>query len=419
MKANTQFSMGGRLAVKQFLRRSRVVFRFSKLTILVLIILASLTALSCKEDAGSADSEVVAKVGSREITLRQVDSAIKQQIDAAGGGVSLTSVQLVAARLSALDKLIQEEALFQRAQKDNLVPDDGKVTQEVQKQKQDAGLTEEQYQEQLKRAGLTEDDIRDRIRRGIAINALTEKERTRVVAPTDAEIEKYFNDNKAQFVARAGVEMSMIVADPADNGRALDDAKNETEAETKIKAIFEQLRGGSDFATIAAQRSEDQSYAQQGNIGFADEAALRQTFPTRPELVSRFLAMKPGEYTEPVKDNLGNKWYIFKVNNRRDQTVNLTLTDVRKNIVDAITRQRQEILLNAIVLVALENANVKNYLAERIARDPKTMIELRPSELLQSATGSQPQPQPRIENENSAPASPNANRSQAAANANR
>lgn len=397
------------------------MFRFSKPTLLVLISLISLAAISCGDSSGNPNNEVVAKVGSREVTLKQVDSAIKQQIDAAGGGVSLTSVQLVAARLSALDKLIQEEALFQRAQKDNLVPDDNKVTQEVQKQKQDAGVTEEQYQEQLKKAGLTEEDVRDRVRRGLAINALTEKERTRVPAPSDAEIEKYFNDNKAQFVAHAGVEMSMIVADPADNGRALDDAKNETEAETKIKAIYEQLRGGSDFATIAAQRSEDQSYAQQGNIGFADEAALRQTFPTRPELVSRFLAMKPGEYTEPVKDNLGNKWYIFKVNNKRDQSVNLTLADVRKNIVDAITRQRQEILLNAIVLTSLENANVKNFLAERIARDPKTMIELRPSELLQSATSNQPQqqPQPRIENENSAPASSNANRSQASANANR
>lgn len=408
--------MGGRLAVKQFLRRSKVVFRFSKTIVLSLIVLVSLTAISCNDS--TADSEVVAKVGSREIALREVDSAIKQQIDAAGGGVALTSAQLIAARMSALDKLIQEEALFQRAQKDNLVPDDNRVIQEVQKQKQEAGLTEEQYQEQLRKAGLTENDVRDRIRRGIAINALTEKERTRVVAPTDAEIEKNYNDNREQFVARPGVEMSMIVADPADNGRALDDVKTETDAETKIKAIYEQLRSGDDFATIAERRSEDPSYAQQGNIGFADEAALRQTFPTRPELVSRFLSMRPGEYTEPIKDNLGNKWYIFKVNNKRDQAVNLTLNDVRKNIVDAITRQRQELLLNAIVIVAIENANVRNYLAERIARDPKAMIELRPSELLQSATSSQPQPQPRIENENSAPAS-NANRGQGAVNANR
>jgi parvulin-like peptidyl-prolyl isomerase len=364
----------------------------------------------------------VAKVGSRELTLKQVDSAIKQQLDAAGGG-SLTPIQLVAARLSQLDKLIQEEALFQRAQKDNLVPDDNKVIQEVQKQKQDAGMTEEQYQEQLRKAGMSEDDVRDRIRRGLSINALTEKERTRVVAPTDAEIEKNYNDNQKLFVIRPGVEMSIIVSDPADNGRALDDAKNETEAETKIKAIYEQLRGGSDFATIAAQRSEDQSYAQQGNIGYADEAALKQTFPSRPELVARFLTMKPGEYTEPVRDNLANKWYIFKVNNKRDQTVNLTLNDVRKNIVDTITRQRQEILLNALVMVSLESASVKNYLAERIVRDPKYMLELRPSALLEGSANSQPQqqPQPRTENQNSntsqqtAPASPKP----ASSNANR
>ena len=105
------------------------------------------------------DTEAVAKVGSREITMKQVDSVIKQQLDAKGGG-TFTPAELVAARLSVLDNLIQEEALFQRAQKDNLVPDDNKVNQAIQKRKQDANLTEDQYQAQIKQAGLTEEEVK-------------------------------------------------------------------------------------------------------------------------------------------------------------------------------------------------------------------------------------------------------------------
>jgi parvulin-like peptidyl-prolyl isomerase len=387
------------------------VFRLSKTLPLILILAPSLLSISC-DDSSDASSEVVAKVGSKEIKIKQLDTAIKRQMDSSGSRTPLTPAELVAARLAVLDKLIQEEALFQRAQKDNLVPDDNKVTQEVAKQKQDAGLTEEQYQEQLKRAGLNEAEWKEQVKKTLAINELTEKEKARVTAPTDAEIEKYFTENKDQFVARRGVDLSIIVVDPANNG-AVDDAKGESEAETKIRAIHERLKSGTDFATIAQQRSEDQSAIRQGNIGFADEDTLKQTFPTRPELIQRFMKdMTAGEYTEPIKDNLANKWYIFKVNARRDQATNLTLNDVRKTIVDAITRQRQEILLNALLLVAVSEANVKNLLAEQIVKEPKTIVELRKSDLLEGAPS---QPQPRVENENKS-ATSNSNRGSANAN---
>jgi parvulin-like peptidyl-prolyl isomerase len=395
------------------------VFRIPKTFSLISVLALSLLAVSCGDNKTTANGEAVAKVGSKEITIKQVDSAIKRQLAGSGSSSNLSPAEIVAARLTVLDKLIQEEAMYQKAQKESLVPDDNKVNQEVARQKQEAGLTEEQYQEQLKQAGMTEQEWKDQVRRSLAINELTEKEKARVTAPTDAEIEKYYNENRAQFVAQRGVNLSIIVTDPANNG-AVDDAKTDAEAENKIKAIYEQLRGGADFATIASQRSEDASAVRSGNLGFASEDQLKQTFPTRPELVQRFMTMSAGQYTEPVKDNLSNRWYIFKVNAKRESATNLTLNDVRKDIVDAITRQRQEILLNALVLVAVADASVKNILAERIVKDPKTIVELRPSELLEST---QTQPQQRIENSNSsttpAPANSNSNDGKATSNANR
>lgn len=391
------------------------MFRSTKTISMMLLIAASLVFASCGKDSDDASSEVAARVGSKDITIKQVDSAIKRQLDAQGGA-PLSPAELVAARLSVLDKLIQEEALYQKAQKDNLVPDDNKVNQEIERQKQDAGLTEEKYHEQLKRAAVSEQEWKDQVRKTLAINELYEKARGRVTAPTDAEIEKSYNENKEQFVARRGVEMSIIAADPADSGRNIDDAKSDTEAETKIKAIYEQLKSGSDFATIARNRSEDPSASQNGSVGFADEESLKQRFPTRPELVQRFMTMTAGQYTEPIKDNLSNRWFIFKINAKRDQPANLTLNDpqVQKAIVDGIKRQRQEILINALLLVAVQEANAKNYLAERIVNDPKTIVEMRPSALLESAQN----PQQRIENENKAAPSSTTN-SNSSANSNR
>lgn len=390
------------------------MFRFLKPITLVLF--CSLLA-SCSK-SGSAPLEIAAKVGSHEITLKQVDSTIKQQLDAGGGNASMSPAELVAARLSVLDNLIQEEALFQKAQKETLVPDDNKVNQEVQKRKQDASLTEEQYQNQIKQAGFTEEEVREKIRRELAINALRERERTRVNAPTDGEIEKYYSDHKAEFVAQRGADISMIVVSPANNG-------GDAGAEQKIKATYEQLRGNSDFATVAAQRSEDQASALRGGrLGFASEAQLKQTFPSRPDVPAKLMAMSEGQYTEPLKDNLAGAWYIFKLNRKQEQPQNLTLNDVRADITNSITQQRQQVLLNALVLVTLSETTTKNYLAERIVQNPQTIVEMRPSQLLQQSQQQQQQAQPRIENENqsAAPANssrpPSSNANRATANGN-
>jgi parvulin-like peptidyl-prolyl isomerase len=392
------------------------VFRYLKP--LTLVLSSSLLLAACKGTSEKSPLEVAAKVGSREIALKQVDSTIKQQLDASGGSASMTPAELVAARLSVLDNLIQEEALFQKAQKESLVPDDTKVNQEVQKRKQDAQVTEEQYQNQIKEAGFTEEEVRDKVRRELAINALRERERTRINAPTDGEIEKYYTDHKAEFVAQRGADISMIVVSPANNG-------SEAAAEQKIKATYEQLRGNSDFATVAAQKSEDQASALRGGrLGFASEAQLRQTFPSRPDVPAKLMSLTEGQYTEPIKDNLAGAWYIFKLNRKQEQPQNLTLNDVRPDIINTITQQRQQVLLNALVLVTLSESTIKNYLAERIVQNPQSIIEMRPSQLLQQATPKQPQP--RIENENqpapaagaNGPASSNTNKA-AVTNANK
>lgn len=392
------------------------MFNSIKKILPIILVFSCLFAVACDGGKSSTDnsapSDVVAKVGSKEITLKQVDIVIKQQLDQSPGS-TFSPAELAAARLSVLDNLIREEAFFQKAQKDKLEPDEAKVTQELQKKKQDAGLTEEQYQAQLKQAGLTEEEYKDKIRHDVAIAALQDKEKTRVNPPSEEEVKKYYDDHKAEFKAVRGADLSIISVSPANNG-------GDAGAETKIKAIYAQLKSGSDFATIAAQRSEDPSNIRGGNMGFLSEDQLKQGFAGNAAAVQRIMsAMSVGEYTEPM--NQSGSWAIFKLNARRDKEENLVFEnpEVRKSIVDNITQQRQQVLMSALLLVALSESNAKNYLAERIVENPKSIVEMKPSALL-TQTAQQPaqqqQPTPRVENQNAA-APANANKP-AAANAN-
>lgn len=394
----------------------------NKKFILLVIVLTSLFISACNGNSeANGPDDALAKVGSKDIKLKQVDMLIKRQLQQSQGA-TFTPAELAAARLTVLDSLIQEEALFQRAQKDNLVPDDAKLTQELQTRKQQAKLTDEQYQAQLKQAEMTEEEYKEQMRREMAIAALQDKEKTRVSAPTEDEVKKYFEEHKEEFKAVRGASISIIVVSPTAEGM-VGDAVGEAAADQKIKAIYEQLKAGADFATIASQRSEDNSAIRSGNIGFLSEDQLKQAFPTRPEIVARLMTqMTDGQYTEPLKDNLSGSWAIFKLNGRREKTENLTIEnqEVRQSIIDNLTQQRQQVLFKALVVTALAEANPKNYLAEQLTKDPNRISAMKPSALIQQAAQQQQQQvqqQPRVENQNAAPAA-NSNASSASKNAN-
>lgn len=392
------------------------MFHHMKKILILSIVVVSGFAASCSSSnpGGTNLPDVVAKVGSKEIKLEEVDRTIKQNLDQSQGA-TMTAAELANARLAVLENLIQEEAVFQRAQKENLVPDDAKVNQELQKRKTDAGLTEDQYQAQLKQAGLTEDQYKDKIRRELAYTALQDKQKARVALPTDEEVKKYFEDHRESFKVRRGADISIIVTAPQNAGGAV-------AAEQKIKAIYEQLKSGTtDFATLAAQRSEDTSNVRGGAVGFLAEEQLKQSFGD--DVATKLMSMSPGQYTEPK--NIQGRWVIFKVNNKYEKEENLTLDnpDVRKSIVDNLTQQRQSVLLNSIVSLALAESNVKNYMIERLVDDPKRISDMKPSALLQQALQQQPQPvqpQPRVENQpsNSNTSTGNTNASTPKANSN-
>jgi parvulin-like peptidyl-prolyl isomerase len=200
---------------------------------------------------------------------------------------------------------------------------------------------------------------------------------------SDREVEDYYNSNKQQFVNARGVGLAMIMVDPADNsqqGVAGDDAKNETDAKTKIDNINTQLKSGADFATVARARSEDPNSVQRGgDIGFAGEEDLKNNgFPS--DLVARFMGqMQVGDRTDPVRFPSG-KWYIFKLQEKRLQTENLTLESqgVRQQITVALTNQRKEILNAALLEVSLSEAKVVNNLAANMLANPSN-LGLRPA----------------------------------------
>ncbi len=362
--------------------------RAAKLTNILLVAAIFLSLTACNRtgagvgsDASNAEG-VAATVNGKAITLKEVDTILTQQAKSQQTQMSnMSPLELAAARLQVVDDLIKQEVLYQRADKEKLSPTDEEITQEINQQMQQNGVTQEAYQQMLKDSGQTEQELREVARKQIAIRKLMDRVVSKIGTPSEKEVEDFYNNNKQRYVSSRGVGLAAIVVDPQDNG-ASDDAKGETEAKNKIDIIYQRLKSGADFASVAREKSEDsQSSLRGGDLGFLPEDQLKQGgFP--PELIAKFFnTMQSGDITQPVKTPDG-RWTVFKLTSKRLQNENLTFdnAEVKKDATDNIINQRKQILNAALIEVAMNEAKVVNNLASKMLDSPNNLSGLRPAQ---------------------------------------
>jgi peptidyl-prolyl cis-trans isomerase SurA len=344
------------------------------------LVVAGLALNGCSSGASEAkDSMVAATVNGRNIMMQEVERAINQQTG--GNPSTLNQLQMAQARLQVLSNLIQREVLFQRAEREKLLPTEAQIDGAIATQKQNSGMTAEDFEKSLKAQNISAETLREEARKDLAISALQDKYAGKIDI-NDREVEEYYANNRQQFVKARGVALAMIMVDPADNSAEgiADDAKNETDAKLKIDNIYQQLQGKADFATVARAKSEDiSSLRAGGDIGFATEQDLKNNNFPDSLIASLFGSMQVGDYTQPVRFGSG-KWYIFKLAEKRLANENLTLESagVRQQITQGLTNQRKAILNAALLETAMNEARIVNHLAVNMLNNPGN-LGLRPA----------------------------------------
>src|SRR5258708_22702422 len=100
-------------------------------------------------------------------------------------------------RWNVLQGLIEREILLQQAEKLGLLATDAEVINRFTELK--APYTEEEFQKMLSQRGLSAEQLKDQIRREETVKKLINKEITSRISITDAEIKKFYDDNRASF----------------------------------------------------------------------------------------------------------------------------------------------------------------------------------------------------------------------------
>lgn len=330
---------------------------------------------STATSSGVDPNETAATVNGKAIKLEEVERVIRQQGQGQEG--NLSPLELAQARLQVVEGLIQQEVMFQKAEKESVVPSEEDITAEFNKRKTASGLSQEAFDKQMKDAGVTDASLRDTIKRGLAIQKLTDKITGKIEPPKDSEIEAFYKGNPAAFVKKKGVKLAAIVIDPADNGEG-DTTKSEVDAVRVGNEIIGQLRQGGDFAAIAREKSEDQSRLQGGDLGYISEDELKQSFS--PQVAAALMDPKfPVGQVLPTP--VQGKFFILKLQERSDKDENLTLESpgIRQQVTDSLINARKQLLAASYQAIAMNEAKIENFLAKKVVANPNELSGARPA----------------------------------------
>ena len=253
---------------------------------------------------------VVAIVGTQPLLWSDVLTFINQQ-RAAGLTLPPDSAGQAAFARDALNQLIDEEILVQKAHEMKVEVTEGDVNRTVDEQikrVRDQFKTEEEYKTELRNAGFgTPDEYRRTLytqfyRRSLQQRVFPDLQKTAHARNvSEAEVEQAFLKNKELLNKQpATVTFRQIVVAPKPT------AEQKARARAKAESLLVEIRKGGDFEQIAKRESMDQaSKATGGDLGWNRRGAMV------PQFERMMFALNPGQISPVVETAFG--YHIIRV----------------------------------------------------------------------------------------------------------
>ncbi|MET0369483.1 MAG: peptidylprolyl isomerase, partial [Methylobacterium sp.] len=107
--------------------------------------------------------------------------------------------------------------------------------------------------------------------------------------------------------------------------------------EGEAKKIAARIKGGEDFAKVAAETSKDPgSKAEGGDLGWFTKERMV------PDFATAAFAMQPGQVSDPVKTQFG--WHVIKIEEKRTKP-QPTFDELKEQIDQHLIRKSQQDLI--------------------------------------------------------------------------
>lgn len=236
---------------------------------------------------------IIAVVNNEVITAQQLRARIAQaQRQLARQNVQAPPADVLERQL--LERLIDERVQVQLAEETSLRVDDATLERAIDRIASSNQLSLEQLRQTLEADGVPWNRFRDEIRTEILLTRLREREVDSKVAVTDAEIDNFIATNPDAFSGEEYEVQHILLRAPEGASPEQVDALRE-----RAEQVIARLRGGEDFARLAAETSDAPDGLSGGSLGWRPLDRMPAIFA---DAVRR---MQPGEVSAPLRSAAG------------------------------------------------------------------------------------------------------------------
>jgi peptidyl-prolyl cis-trans isomerase SurA len=204
-----------------------------------------------------------------------------------------------------LERMITERVQLQFARETGIRVDDVQLDRTIQRIAASNNMSIEQFRQAVEQDGVPFAKFREEIRNEILLGRLREREAENRVTVSDAEVEHYFASPQGQQKSETEYNISHVLIQVPEQASPEEIQTRKARAE---KALAE-LKGGANFAQVAATYSDAPDALQGGEVGWRQASRL-------PGLFAEALdTMQPGELSKVLRSP--NGFHILKLNDKR------------------------------------------------------------------------------------------------------
>lgn len=235
-----------------------------------------------------------------------------------------------------LNRMIQDELVYQKAEDKKLVPSDEEVNKQYDEFKKSIGDNGE-YIKKLKDAGIDEAFLKDQMKKDVAIQNYSAEYIANLKTSND-DLNKYYNDKKEEF-RKEEVKASHILISTQDaEGKALSD-KDKANKKKEAEDILAKIKAGEDFGDLAKKYSNDPGSAKNGgDLGFFAKGVMVAEFENTA------FSLEKGKVSDLVESEFG--YHIIKVTDKVNEIK--PFAEVKDEIKEKIEQEKYNAHINEI-----------------------------------------------------------------------
>jgi peptidyl-prolyl cis-trans isomerase SurA len=279
--------------------------------------------------AGAAVVEqLIVVINGEPYTLSGVNTYAKIKMGRSFPSGSLD--QINASDRQVLEQFITDKLLESEVREAGISISDEDVNRYIEQVKKNNRLSDEDLKTALSREGQTLDSYKVSVKAEMEKSEIIDRQVKRKVTITDEDVERYYkaNPNKYRSDARARIRHILLTLPE----RAAPDRVQAVM--TQGKELYERIKAGEDFATLAKEYSQGAGQADGGDNGWIKRGPLIQGLEEMA-----FEKLEVGEVIEPFRTSMGV--HIVKLEAREAGSV-LPLNTVAPRIKEELLNKALE-----------------------------------------------------------------------------